>query len=74
VSFTTAYGELKFRALADVLDASGGHEISASYGYPFTLGGRLVLTPGVGAKWLSVRMGCNDSAGWQGRAVPGPLR
>lgn len=53
VSFSTGYGELQFQALADVLDASGGYEISASYGYPFKLGERLVLTPSVGAKWLS---------------------
>lgn len=53
VNFEGRYGELKFQALADVLDASGGYEVSASYGYPFSLGERLVLTPTVGAKWLS---------------------
>ncbi|MFC4311803.1 MipA/OmpV family protein [Steroidobacter flavus] len=53
VSFASGYGELKFQALADVLDASGGYELSASYGYPFRLSERLVLTPSVGAKWLS---------------------
>jgi outer membrane protein len=53
VSFEGGYGELKFQALADVLDASGGYEVNASYGYPFALGERLVLTPSVGAKWLS---------------------
>jgi outer membrane protein len=53
VSFEGRYGELKFQALADVFDASGGYEASASYGYPFSAGERLVLTPTVGAKWLS---------------------
>lgn len=53
VSFEGRYGELKFQALADVLDASGGYEVSASYGYPFSLGERLVLTPSIGAKWQS---------------------
>lgn len=53
VSFEGRYGELKFQALADVLDASGGYEASASYGYPVSLSERLVVTPGVGAKWLS---------------------
>lgn len=53
VSFEGRYGELKFQALADVLDASGGYEASASYGYPIALSERLVLTPTIGAKWLS---------------------
>lgn len=53
VSFSGRYGELKFQALADVLDASGGYEASASYGYPFALSRRLELTPTVGAKWQS---------------------
>lgn len=53
VSFTGRYGELKFQALADVLDASGGYEASVSYGYPVQLGKNMVLTPGIGAKWLS---------------------
>src|SRR5687768_12459715 len=53
VSFDSRFGELKLQALADVLDASGGYEVSASYGYPFSLGKHLVLTPSVGAKWLS---------------------
>ncbi|HEY0680983.1 MAG TPA: MipA/OmpV family protein [Steroidobacter sp.] len=53
VSFEGRYGELKFQALADVLDASGGYEVSASYGYPLPLGERLVLTPTIGARWLS---------------------
>lgn len=53
VSFSTGYGDLKFQALADVLDVSGGYELSASYGYPFRLSERLVLTPSIGAKWLS---------------------
>jgi outer membrane protein len=53
VSFSGHFGELKFQALADVLDASGGYEASVSYGYPFALSQRLVLTPNVGAKWQS---------------------
>lgn len=53
VSFSGRYGELKFQALADVLDASGGYEVSASYGYPLTFGERLVVTPNIGAKWQS---------------------
>jgi MipA family protein len=53
VSFDSGYGEVKLQALADVLDASGGYEVSASYGYPLALSRRLVLTPSVGAKWLS---------------------
>ena len=53
VSFSGRYGELKFQALADVLDASGGYEASASYGYPFALSQRLILTPTLGAKWQS---------------------
>lgn len=52
-SFDSRFGEVKLQALADVLDASGGYEVSASYGYPFPIGKHLVLTPGVGAKWLS---------------------
>lgn len=53
VSFSGRYGELKFQARTDVLDASGGHEASVSYGYPLQLGKRLVLTPSAGATWLS---------------------
>jgi MipA family protein len=53
VSFSGRYGELKFQALADVLDASGGYEASVSYGYPIALSQQMVLTPSVGAKWQS---------------------
>lgn len=53
VSFSGRFGELEFQALADVLDASGGYEASVSYGYPFALSQRLVLTPTLGAKWQS---------------------
>jgi outer membrane protein len=53
VSFSGRYGELKFQALADVLDASGGYEASVRYGYPYALSERLELTPTVGAKWQS---------------------
>lgn len=52
-TFSGRYGEIKFQALADVLDASGGYEASVSYGVPFALSERLELTPSVGAKWLS---------------------
>jgi outer membrane protein len=53
VSLSMRYGELKFQALADVLDASGGYEASATYGYSFELSERLELTPTIGAKWQS---------------------
>lgn len=47
------YGELEIEALADVLDASGGYEVGATYGYPFSFGERFVITPTIGARWLS---------------------
>ena len=53
VSFSGRYGELEFQARADVLDASGGYEATVTYGYPLQLGTRVVLTPSIGAKWLS---------------------
>jgi MipA family protein len=53
VSFSGRYGELKFQAVADVLDASGGYEVGASYGYPLSFGERLVVTPNIGARWQS---------------------
>lgn len=53
VSYNGAYGELKLQARADVLDASGGYELGVAYGYPIQLGTRAVLTPSIGAKWLS---------------------
>jgi outer membrane protein len=53
VSFEGRYGELKLHAVTDVLDASGGPEVSVSYGYPLALGSRLTLTPSIGATWLS---------------------
>ncbi|WP_129774378.1 MipA/OmpV family protein [Peristeroidobacter soli] len=53
VGFSGRYGELKFQALADVLGASGGYEASVSYGYPVQLGQSIVLTPSLGATWLS---------------------
>ena len=50
-----AAGEIEAEILADVVDASGGQEISVKYGYPFEVGkGR--LTPGVGVTWLSKDM------------------
>lgn len=53
VSFSGRYGQLKLQAVADLLDASGGYEVSASYGYPLTFGERLVVTPYIGASWQS---------------------
>jgi outer membrane protein len=53
VSVSGRYGELKFQARTDVLDASGGHEASVSHGYPLQLGKSVVLMPSAGAKWLS---------------------
>lgn len=53
VSFAGRFGELKAHAVTDVLDASGGPELSVSYGYPLSLGTRLSLTPTVGVTWLS---------------------
>lgn len=53
VSFSGRYGQLKFQALADVLDASGGYEVSASYGYPLSFGERWVVTPNIGVRWQS---------------------
>ena len=53
VSFSGRYGALEFQARADVLDASGGYEATVTYGYPLQLGTRAVLTPSIGAKWLS---------------------
>lgn len=47
------FGEFKLEVLADVLDASGGFEASAEYGYPIEFGERLTLTPTLGVKWLS---------------------
>lgn len=50
-----AAGEIEAEVLADVIDASGGQEVSLEYGYPFHIGkGR--LTPNVGVTWLSKDM------------------
>jgi MipA family protein len=53
LGFEGRLGELKLEFVADVLDASGGYEASAEYGYPITFGERLTLTPMLGVKWLS---------------------
>lgn len=45
-------GELTMRALADITDASGGHEFVAGYGYAFHLG-RTTLIPGASVRWMS---------------------
>lgn len=47
------FGELELAVTADVLDASGGFEASAEYGYPIRIGERFKLTPTVGVEWLS---------------------
>lgn len=45
-------GQLEAKILSDVSDRSGGLEASFQYGYPIQLW-RGILTPTVGAKWLS---------------------
>lgn len=45
-------GELEVELLSDVSGTSGGQEVSVQYGYPIVLW-EGILTPGVGAKWLS---------------------
>jgi outer membrane protein len=47
------WGEFELQLLADVLDASGGYEASAEYGYPLRFGKRLTVTPKAGINWLS---------------------
>lgn len=47
------WGEIELKVLADVLDASGGFEATAEYGYPVELGDRLTVTPTLGIDWLS---------------------
>ena len=48
-------GEIDIEAVADVVDASGGQELSIQYGYPFDVG-RGRLTPTVGVTWQSKDM------------------
>ncbi|RPE81217.1 MipA/OmpV family protein [Vulcaniibacterium tengchongense] len=48
-------GELKFEALADVADASGGYELSLDYGYALHWG-RTTVVPGAGVRWMSKDM------------------
>ena len=55
MEFSGRFGDLEIEALADVLDASGGYEASATYGYPLPFGERLVVKPTIGARWLSER-------------------
>lgn len=45
-------GQIKLEALADVIDASGGYELTLDYGYPLHWG-RTTIVPGVGARWMS---------------------
>lgn len=45
-------GQLKLRALADITDASGGHEVAIDYGYALHWGDTTVV-PGVGVRWMS---------------------
>lgn len=45
-------GELEVDARADVTGTSEGYQASLTYRHPFRLGG-LMLTPGVGVRWLS---------------------
>ena len=53
ISLEGQYGEFAVEAGVDVLDASGGFEVKAEYGYPINFGSRLTLTPTVGVNWLS---------------------
>jgi outer membrane protein len=53
VNFAGSLGELKLHAVADVLNASGGYEVNASYGYPLPLGSHLTLMPTIGVSWQS---------------------
>ena len=46
------FGELEIKALADVTNASGGHDDSIQYGYPIQLW-KGILTPVAGVTWLS---------------------
>jgi MipA family protein len=48
-------GELEIELLADVTDTSGGQEFSIQYGYPLHWG-QTIVTPTVGATWLSEDM------------------
>lgn len=50
-----AAGELEIELLADVVDTSGGQEVSIEYGYPVELG-EATLTPRAGVSWLSSDM------------------
>ena len=50
-----AAGELELELLADVTDTSGGQEFSIQYGYPLHWG-KTMVTPNVGATWLSEDM------------------
>jgi len=47
------FGEFSLKVVADALDASGGYEASAEYGYPLEFGERLTVTPTIGVSWLS---------------------
>lgn len=48
-------GKLDIELLSDIADKSGGEEFSVQYGYPTALGGGM-LTPNIGATWLSKDM------------------
>jgi outer membrane protein len=47
------FGEFSLKFVADALDASGGYQATAEYGYPIEFGERLTVTPNIGVKWLS---------------------
>lgn len=48
-------GEIELEILSDITNTSGGQEVSVQYGYPLFLG-KGMLTPAVGATWLSKDM------------------
>lgn len=45
-------GQLKLHALADITDASGGHEFGADYAYAMRWGSTTIV-PGIGVRWMS---------------------
>jgi outer membrane protein len=55
VNFAGSLGELKLHAVADALNARGGYEVNASYGYPLPLSSHLTLMPTIGVSWQSAK-------------------
>lgn len=48
-------GKLKFTALTDALNRSGGQQLALDYGYPLTAG-RARITPQIGVRWWSSKL------------------